>query len=161
MAPRAAASVVILTAALACTSARDDDLPARFAALTPSCGAPEPYTPAAPLKIGRAEIPLGDADYRDTMTCIGPDARLVINRDERGRARALELTLAATTPDAVRPRIEAIFTGLIPAEAVRHVSDDLTSMLADWIPFGDVSAASFYTPAMGPPSAFVVQVHWR
>ncbi len=156
--PLVSASTLSLTPA--CDRGRDD-LPTRFAGFTPTCAAAEPYTPTPPVKIGRFEIPLSDADIRDTVTCTGPDARLVISHDERGRTRALEFTLAAAPPDAARPQITALFTGLVPAEAVQHINDDLTSFLPDWTPFGDLSAASFYQPAVGQPREVVVQIQWR
>ncbi len=161
LAPSAISCTIILAAALACDRSGGDDLPARFAALTPNCSAPQPYTPAAPLQLGRLELPRSDAKVQDTVTCTGPDAHLVISRDEHGRARALELTVSATNPETVRPRISPIFTGLIPTEAVQHISHGLTGPFADWTPFGTVSAASYYTPALGPASAFIVHVRWR
>jgi hypothetical protein len=142
------------------------DLLARFAALAPECGAPEPYTPPAPLKIGVAEVPLDDASIRDTVTCRGADAQLVLSRDEHQAPRALQLIITAASSAEVRPRIEPPLTGLVPPEGLRHILADLDQVISEPHRVGELSVQSrgdLPPPEfLGPqPRTFTVRLRWR
>lgn len=140
------------------------DIVARFAALTPQCSAPAPYTPRAPLKIGVAQLPLDDASIRETITCTGHDVRLVVSRDEHQTTRAVEITFLANTSAEVRPRIEPAITGLVPPDAVRHILDDLEEVITEPHRVGDVKVKSRQDipPPPGLPlrREFTVEIRW-
>lgn len=138
----------------------------RFAALTPDCDAPEPYTARAPLKIGVAEIPVDDASIRDTITCRGDGVQLVVSRDERQAPRALQLVVTAASSAEARPRIEPPLTGLVPPEGLRLVLTDLDQVISDPHHVGSLSVQSHGDlpppDIFGPqPRIFTVNIRWR